>query len=315
VSPRPLRSDDAPFEPALALARAGRRAEALDALCLLTREGGDAGRRGDAATLAFVQVARRAEAAGDTATALRALDEALRLKPRFADLHYRRGCVLLGAQDGAGARAALARALAINPEFLAARLELALLDARQGFLSEALVALRALGAEPEVAMPGAFQRGLRSLERADWDEAAALLRSAIRAATPVVDHALEHHRELAGQGDHAGALAALREAILVHPGYPDLHAVLGTCELEAGLLDDALASLARALELNPDYHGARVQLARVLEALGELEQARDQVALVLTADPDHPQAGELAARWTRRRGAGSEPVTPARKAS
>ena len=117
-----------------------------------------------------------------------------------------------------------------------------------------------------------------------------------------MDHALEHHRELAGQGDHAGALAALREAILVHPGYPDLHAVLGTCELEAGLLDDALASLARALELNPDYHGARVQLARVLEALGELEQARDQVALVLTADPDHPQAGELAARWTRRRG-------------
>ena len=76
-----------------------------------------------------------------------------------------------------------------------------------------------------------------------------------------------------------------------------------------------MASLARALELNPDNHGARVQLARVLEALGDLEQARAQVALVLRADPAHPQARELEARWTRWREAGSDPAAPARKAS
>jgi len=314
VSPRPLPSEDATFEPALALARAGRTAEALAALATLARDQGDAGRRGDAGALALAQVAHLAEAAGDGETALRALDEALRLRPAFADLHYRRGCLLLDGPRGTDARAALELAVSIHPGYLAARLELALLDAREGFLADALASLRAMAAEPRVKSPGAFQRGLKSLERADWDEAAALLRSAIRAPAPAVDRAMERHRELLGRGDPAGALATLREAITTHPGYPDLHAVLGTCELEAGLLDDALASLARALELNPDFHGARVQLARVLEALGDLEQARGQVALVLEADPAHPQARELEARWTRRREAGGEPAPPARNA-
>ncbi len=107
----------------------------------------------------------------------------------------------------------------------------------------------------------------------------------------------------------------LREAVEAHPGYPDLHYLLGCSELEAGLCDDALASLARALELHPDYHTARVQLARTLEALGDLVQAGEQVALVLQEDPAHPQALELQSRWTRRRDAGSRAAALARKAS
>ena len=80
-----------------------------------------------------------------------------------------------------------------------------------------------------------------------------------------------------------------------------MHYLVGAAELEAGQHDDALASLARALELHPDYHQARVALARVLEALGQLDQAGEQVALVLGQEPDHPQALALQERWARRR--------------
>lgn len=315
MSPRPLQPEGSAFEPAIAMARDGRLDEAFAALSGMLSGGTGGGRRRDAGALAFAQVARLAEAAGDSDTALRALDEALRLAPGFADFHYRRGCVLIDRQARPAARAALERALSINPRYVAARLELSLLDAREGLLGESLATLRALGEAHPVEDPRSFQQGLKSLERADWEEAGAFLKRAMRLSDPAVDQTLERHRALIAQGDHVSALHALREAVVAHPGYPDLHCLLGGCELEAGLVDDALASLARALELHPDYHAARVQFARTLEALGDLDQAGEQVALVLQEEPAHPQALELQARWTRRREAGRRGSTGVRKAT
>ena len=97
--------------------------------------------------------------------------------------------------------------------------------------------------------------------------------------------------------------------------WSDLHYLLGASELEDGAFDDALASFCRALELQPDYHAARVQLARTLESLGDQAQAEEQAALVLEADPHHPQALELCERWTRlQRRRGASLAAPARAA-
>jgi tetratricopeptide (TPR) repeat protein len=301
MSPRPLPSENAPFEPALALAREGRLDDALEALSAAL--GGTAGRgphRG-AAALAYAEVARLAESAGDLVCATRAIDEALRLAPAYADLHHQHAGLLIRQHQRAAARKALERALDINPRYVAARLELALLDAREGLLAESLTALRALERERRVEEPRAFQRGLKSLARADWDEAGALLKSALKVSDPVVDRALADYHTLVTQGEHERALEALRAAVTEHPGYPDLHYLLGCSELEAGMADDALASLGRALELHPDFHAARIQFARALEALGDLVQAAEQVTLVLREDPAHPQALELQERWVRRR--------------
>lgn len=306
MSPRPFPSEDAAFEPALELARAGRFDEALAALA---GSQGDSGHpRTKAVALALAQVARIADAAAEREIALRALDQALRLGPGFADLHYRRACLLIDRQRRADARKALEKALSLNPGYLAARLELALLDAREGLLGESLATLRALGEEHRLEEPRSFQQGLRSLEHADWDQAEALLRDAFTVTDPAVDLAVEKYRALAARGEHGEALATLRQATLAHPGYPDLHFLIGCCELEAGFHDDALSSLARSLELHPDYHAARVQLARALEALGDIGQARDQIALVLREDPRHPQALELEGRWTRSGHAGRPAV-------
>ena len=108
------------------------------------------------------------------------------------------------------------------------------------------------------------------------------------------------------QGDRAGARRVMHAALAANEDFADLHYLLGASELEDGAFDDALASFCRALELQPDYHAARVQLARTLESLGDQAQAEEQAALVLEADPNHPQALELCERWTRlqrRRGA------------
>src|SRR5262249_8446803 len=156
--------------------------------------------------------------------------------------HYRRACLLLREQRAPAARSALQEALRINPRYVSARVELALLDAREGLLGESLAALRSLEQEHRVGPPRAFPQGLKSLERADWDEAGTLLKSALHLTDPAVEQALAQHRELVARGEHALALHALREAVTAHPGYPDLHYALGCCELEAGFADDALAS-------------------------------------------------------------------------
>lgn len=312
MSPRPLPPESDVFETALGLARAGRMEEALASVSEILSAEGARERRKSAAALAYAEVARLAEAAGELAIAERSLDEALRLAGDYADLHFRRGCVLLQRQQGPAARAALHEALRINPRYVAARVELALLDAREGLLGESLATLRDLEQEHRVDQPRTFQQGLKSLERADWEEAGALLKSALHLSDPAVDQALSQHRELVAKGEHARALHSLREAVTAHPGYPDLHYVLGCCELEAGLTDDALASLARALELHPGFHAARIQFARTFEAMGDPAQAGEQVALVLQEEPAHPQALELHARWSSRPARGT---AGARKAS
>ena len=300
MTPRPLDPEPEPFEASLELAREGRLAEALQGVLGSLAGRSRPSRHRVAAANALGRVARLAEAAGDTATALRALDEALRIAPRFVDLHYRRACVLAAVGRRPDARAALHAALAINPRYLAVRVELALFDARDGRLAEALETLRGLAGEPAIDDPLLFRRGLESLEHADWDEAGEQLRRAFHIGDPAREEVVEPFHRLMAAGERERARRWIRDAVLQHESWPDLHCLIGTVELEDGHVDDALCSLARALELHPRYHAARIQFARALEALGDVTQASEQVSFVLEEDPTNPQALQLQERWSRR---------------
>ena len=315
MSPRPLDPETTPFDRPLQLARDGRHVEAVAGL-LEALEGRTLHPQHRAAGAgALARISRLAEAAGDLENAEHALDEALRIAPGYADLHFQLACVLLLRQERARARQTLVAALRINPGYVAARVELALLDAREGLLGEALEMLRLLGQQHRIEKPSAFREGLRSLERADWDEAEVLLKQALEVAAPGMDEVVHQFHHLMTHGDRTGAARVAREALRHHEGYADLHYLLGTAELEEGHLDDAVASFARALELQPDYHAARVQLARALEALGDVTQAGEQVELVLMRDPQHPQALQLSDRWGRLRSHRRRSAAEARKAS
>lgn len=300
MSPRPLEHHHDAFDACVELARAGRYPQAVaDLRRGLHRRTLHPQIRG-AAAQALTRIARIAQDAGERDHATAALEEAVRIAPRFADVHYRLALLRLAAQRTVEARRSLEEALRINPRYVAARVEVALLDAREGRLGEALETLRRLGADHSPEEPRLFGRGLESLEHADWEEAGSLLKQALRLDQPGVNQVIEEFHALMRRGDRAGAAGRVREAMRQHPGYADLHHLLGIAELEEGHLDDAVSSLARALELHPDYHAARVELARALEALGDLAQAEEQVAWVLQADPGHPRALELAERWQRR---------------
>lgn len=259
----------------------------------------DAGRCGPgAAANALAETGRLAEEALDLGAAERALDRAIALRPKYADLHFRRAGVLLRGGRRADARRALDQALTIHPGYVAACLERAMLDAREGFVGEALETLRGM-AGAAAADTRAFDQGIRRLEHAEWDEADSLLRRALSLKDQALEDALRDVRAVLDGGDARGAVVRLRTLLPKHAAFPDLHALLGRAGLSLGHFDDAIVSLSRALELNPGYHGARVLLAHALEGAGQLAEAQEQVALVLEADPNHAEALECTRRWSR----------------
>ncbi len=299
MSPRPVEPDRSAFEPAMVLAREGRHADAVR--WVADARGAAPGdlRLADAAR-ALSQVARLAEAAGDRGAALAALDLAVECRPGWADLHLHRALACAALDRRAAARAALDTALRIHPRFVAARLERALLDAREGLVGEAIAELRALGHATRISEPHTFEQGMECLERADWDAASARLRRALRLAEPELEQRLERYEALMDEDQPGRAAQLLREVLPRFEAYPDLHYRLGAAELREGAYDDALVSLARALELNPDFSAARVLLARALDALGARAQALEQVALVLQSEPGQTQALALEVEWGAR---------------
>ena len=196
--------------------------------------------------------------------------------------------------------ATAATALVAGPALAQENIKLGVILGFTGPL-ESLAQQMAQGAETAIAEPGAFQEGLASLARADWEEAGVLLQRALALEAPPGGGPLEQARALLEAGQAGAAIEVLQGALDEHAVWPDLHYLMGSAELERGQFDDALSSLARALELHPDFHAARLQFARALEAVGARSQAVEQVMLVLQRDPADAQALELHESWTARR--------------
>jgi tetratricopeptide (TPR) repeat protein len=302
MSPRPQPQRRSEFEPALELARQRRYADAARAIEQALETTASADGIAGAAANAYAEVARLAERDRDLAVAEQALERAVALRPRFPDHQYRLGCVLLRRGRTLEARRAIERALAVNPKYAAAKVELALLDARDGMVGEAVDALRTLGRDARLSDPRAFQQGVRSLESGHGEEATALLHRALHGGGEELRERFETYHERMRRDDAEGAAESLRELLPEHDEYPDVHCLIGIAELRLGHADDALASLARALELHPDFHEARLQFAWALEAVGQHAEALEQANAILRADPEHAEAHRFVQARERRAG-------------
>lgn len=99
--------------------------------------------------------------------------------------------------------------------------------------------------------------------------------------------ALEHLR----RGDRPGARAAIAAALVREPDAPELLAFAGLLAAQSGDPAAAVPHFRRALALEPDDVGMRVNLATALAASG----ARDDAASVCASGPDDPRLWRLAA--------------------
>ncbi len=298
TEPTPLAAAEGPaWDEVLALRRAGRPNEAraaLDRLCAADpRAAGHAQVRGLRALIGADLADARA-LGGDVAEAIVLLEQAVVEAPRFPDLHHRLGVLRLRGRDTRGARAAFEQAVRLAPGYAAPRLELALLEAREGRLGDSLDLLRRLAEGKAARGRDEFERGLEHLAEADWEAGGEALRRAFEVAGDDVDARLREIAARLADGRSGEALALARAVLAGHPQFPDAHLALALVRRERGEWDDGAESCGRALELNPEFHEARVYLAEALFRRGHYGEADAQLAWVLTATPRHPLALALA---------------------
>jgi tetratricopeptide (TPR) repeat protein len=93
---------------------------------------------------------------------------------------------------------------------------------------------------------------------------------------------------LSGCGEFQRARELLSEALELNPRNCYLWMALGSCQLQSGKLDDAIASFQKTVELLPERGPFRGQLARMLEDAGRLDEAEKHFRELLNIEPNNP---------------------------
>lgn len=277
------------------LRRAGRPAEALAALESVWRRAD--GTLSPAATRLRAsllgQLSDEASAADRAAEARHLLDRALADAARFPDLHYRDGCLRRRAGDLADARRAWERALALAPLYLAPRLELALADARDGKLGEAIEVLEECARRRVPEDLAAFQQGMSRLRAGDWEGAEGEIRAAYGELREDIKRELLQVGRLLEAGRASEALETARVLRRRAERFPDVTLALGLVYRALGWWDDARETLMQAVRISPRFHEARTYLAAVLFAQGDSALAEAELECVLADEPDYTPALSL----------------------
>ena len=197
------------------------------------------------------------------------LREVLRVEDRLADVHNMLG--VIGHNRGNLVQAAyhFERALALNPGYTEAGLNLAVTYNDQGKYEAARELYARLG--DGAALPGStgldpFARGKIANMHGDVAQAYA------DAGLPVE------------------AIVELRKAVALCPEFPDLRTRLGNLLHEAHDLDAARAQYEAVVTARPEYVPARLQLGVTLFAIGNVGAAEIAWKQVLDVDPDNVRA-------------------------
>lgn len=85
------------------------------------------------------------------------------------------------------------------------------------------------------------------------------------------------------------AVEVLDEAILKDPLSAQTSYYLGTALYKTGQYEESEAVLYRALDLDPDFHQARIVLINVYNRLGQLDSALEQADAFIQGSPNSPQ--------------------------
>jgi tetratricopeptide (TPR) repeat protein len=210
---------------------------------------------------------------GDAAKAASELEQAVALRPDFAEAWSDLGDARKTLADVPGAIAALRRAVTVSPEDAVAQARLGSLLLDNGSAHEAVEHLdAAVRADPKnQSALNALQRALRKdgqLERAEAakKELAELIRRRDEADQKRVAALEINNRgaELEKAGDLRGALAKYRAALEILPEHVGIRTNLAAALLKLGYWDEGISQLRQALERDPGNQELRKALDTAL---------------------------------------------------
>lgn len=230
--------------------------------------------------------------AGDLRGAVKDYEEGLLLEAGFADLHYRtgRGYCLLGDLDRAATE--FKKALLVNPGYVDARFALAETYVGLGDLDLAVSEFHALKDHCGWADEGQYMEAIAFLEKGEAKKGVAIL-AKIFQNVPNCSKTLYLKGIACYQGnDYTGAIRWFKELLEGHPGFADVHNLLGVAFCGKKSYEEGKISFLKAIAINPNYVDPRLNLAFLYEKLTQHAEALREFKEVLRVDPENVIAVE-----------------------
>jgi tetratricopeptide (TPR) repeat protein len=217
------------------------------------------------------------------------LRQVLETEDRFADVHDMLGVICHSRGNFAQAEHHFERAIAINPAYTEAALNLAVTYNDRGKYEAARQVYARIKGSPAGPVAGLdpFARGKIANMHAEVGQA------------------------YADAGLPREAVLEYEKAVALCPHFADLRTKLGTLFRELNELPRAREQYEAAVAARPTFVPARIQLGVTLLSLGEVPLAEDQWRKVLETDPENARAKMYLRMVEAQRSSGSIPAAPA----
>ncbi|MCU0315947.1 MAG: tetratricopeptide repeat protein [Fimbriimonadaceae bacterium] len=239
------------------------------------------------------KLAKQALESGDSESAIRFLKDALDSRPRFADLRLLLAKAYHSADEPDAALKAVEEALRLNPRYgMALVFKGCILYQTQDDKEDGL-SLIELGMQFDHRLErSSFELGKDRHQAGKTYEAAELFLQI--KPVPQADAMVPANQAdlLMKKNRFREAEELYRQALDLAPHYPDLHLKYGQALMELNEVNQAAHEFREAATLNPNYTEAYALLGIALRRMGDDESARDAFRKALDLDPHHPIAKE-----------------------
>jgi serine/threonine-protein kinase len=176
-------------------------------------------------------------------------------------------------------------AIALDPKFAVAHLNLGIALTSKGRLDEAITSLRlATELAPKFAMAH-NDLGVALAQQGQWKEAIACYNKAIALDPKLVLPHTNLGDLFYAKGWLDEAIACYRQVILRAPNSAAAHSNLGNALADKGLLEEAIDRHCQAIALDPNYVKAYTNLGNALTAKGQFDEAIACYQKAIELDP------------------------------
>ena len=223
---------------------------------------------------------------GQTAEAIRQFQEYIQRRPNDADGHYDLATAFYNEGQLDEAISQYREAIRLKPDHADAYINLGIALGRKGQLDEAIQQFReVIRLKPDFAKVH-NNLGIALLNKGQIDEAIQQFRDAIRLdpqnASAYNNLGIAFDRE----GKTIEAISQYQQAIRLAPGYADAYNNLGADLAAKGRFDEAIASYRQAIQIDPNRPDIVFRLGMALGQAGRTREAVAQYRNALTLNPN-----------------------------
>lgn len=197
------------------------------------------------------------------------------------------GGVLIAGKDSAGARKAFEKSIELQPNYLAAAMNLARLDVMAGKPGDARARFEKIIEKNPKAVEAYLLLARQMADSgAKPEEIRKVLDRAVAANPGVAAPKLALLELLQGTGDNKGALSVAQDLVAAFPSDPDVLMAAARAQSRAGETQQAIATLQKLIGVQPQLPAPWLMLSDLQRVAKDVQAAEDTLRKVLKLRPD-----------------------------